>query len=130
MNKIEALINTRNHWYIMEITGHWDKGVYKHAERWIHECACCEYVLRNTNIIPGVEITSSGDTVGECMQCCPLTGYAWDERGCVFTNSPYCKWSDVPSLPDKQNTEERKKYGREMLYCINLAITAYYTKEG
>ena len=131
MNKIEALIKTRNHWYILEITGDYDKGIYGPAYDWEHKCACCQFVYDTTKIYPGYEGDPSKDLdyIPECSAFCPLTGYAWGENGCLNPNSPYSKWENGPNNYDHHNIEERRKYAREMLYYINLAITDYYTKQ-
>lgn len=130
MNKIETLINTRNQWYILEITGDYDKEIYAPAYNWAHDCACCQFVWDKTDIYPGYgeDPTQNSGYVPTCSAFCPLTGYAWGEKGCISANSPYNKWSDVPNNCHHYNIEERRKYAREMLYYINLAITDYYTK--
>lgn len=131
MNKIEALIKTRNHWYILEITGDYNKGVYEPAGVWEYECACCQFVWDKAALFPGYseDHKQNSGYVPACSTFCPLTGYAWGEEGCISANSPYNKWSDVPCNYFTHNIEERRKYAREMLYYINLAITDYYSKQ-
>lgn len=131
MNKIEALLKTRNHWYILEITGDYDKGIYGPAYDWMHECACCQFVHTLTDVYPGYNEDPEQNSayVPACSAFCPLTGYAWDELGCLDPNSPYEIWSDVLNDYSPSKIEKRRKYAREMLYYINLAITDYYTKQ-
>ena len=115
----EALIQCRNHWQWLWITGG-RKDSYIEAYKWKHSCACCEYT---SNI---EEYTVFYD----CNKC-PLTGFAWDSLGevlCSFcdrseANSVYDEWKD------SENMSCKKKWAKAMVDACNRAIESYIINE-
>lgn len=85
-----AIINTRNHYGWLAITGDENKESYALAIRaGVNSCFCCEFVRGN----------------GGCDNC-PLNGYAWKQSDDVQChgdrNSVYKMWHRAKTKEDRQ----------------------------
>lgn len=127
--KLEALYATRNHWQYLAITGFEDKGTYTPSKSWRCLCACCEYSMDYTYLIP----------VYNCG-ICPLKGYWLHDHPnatCEEKGTFYDLWCYVEDEVDGNNPEDiakearqlRKFYAHRMVYACNQAIEAELLRE-
>ena len=67
-----SLVQCRNHWAWLAITGSYNKESYKPSQRWPYGCKCCSYA-------GATKASKNADNIAGYRDCskCPLLGYAW-----------------------------------------------------
>lgn len=112
--KLRALIDCRNLWAWLAITGCSTKTSYPPAKSYAHECPCCEAAgAFNEGIIT--------NTIHRDCKKCLLNGYAWNltsHRNCFCEwdrNSLYKVWVIAGDL-------ERQFWAMQMVQACDKAI--------
>ena len=110
-----ALVETRNHWSWLAITGYQHKYTYVPARQWPFLCRCCEY----SGATLEDEDTYRHPVHRDC-NLCPLLNYAW------FNNSEYeglpCLNIDSSLYEAWKLLGEHKHYAELMVQACNRAI--------